>query len=84
MGQLEATLGGLQALSGPSSVTIGQLTGDATFRPVAASVPGQAVTGVPTGELPRTGGDAALPAMAGVILGGAALAIRRLLRNATI
>ncbi|MCU1378679.1 MAG: hypothetical protein JWN29_1662 [Acidimicrobiales bacterium] len=84
MGQLEATLGGLQALSGPSSVTIGQLTGDATFRPVAASVPGQAVTGVPTGELPRTGGDAALPAMAAVVLGGAALAIRRLLRIATI
>jgi hypothetical protein len=65
-------------------VTIGQLTGDATFRPVAASVPGQAGTVAPTGELPRTGGNAALPAMVAVVLGGAALAIRRLLRSAAI
>jgi hypothetical protein len=83
MGQLEAELGGLQALSAPSSVIVGQLTGDATFRPVAASAPGGA-TGVPAGELPRTGGDAALPAMVAVLLGGAALAIRRLLRTAAI
>jgi hypothetical protein len=84
MGQLEVTLGGLQALSAPSSVIVGQLAGDATFRPVAASVPGGSVTSAPTGELPRTGGNAALPAMVAVLLGGAALAIRRLLRTATV
>jgi hypothetical protein len=85
MGQLEAALGGLQALSAPSTVVVGQLSGDATFRPVAAtSAPGDAVTagGAPAGELPRTGGDAALPAMVAVLLGGAALALRRLVRSA--
>jgi hypothetical protein len=84
MGQLEAALGGLQALSAPSSVTIGQLSGDAAFRPVAASVPAASTGGAPGGELPRTGGDAALPAMFAVALGGVALALRRLARSARI
>ncbi|MCU1488512.1 MAG: hypothetical protein JWN67_5258 [Actinomycetia bacterium] len=79
MGQLEATLGGLQALSATSVVSVGELSGDATFRPVAATV----APGDPgTGELPRTGGDAAIPAMLAVTLGGVAFALRRLLRSA--
>jgi len=78
MGQLEATLGGLQALSATSVVSVGELSGDATFRPVAATV----APGDPgPGELPRTGGDAAIPAMLAVALGGAALALRRLVRS---
>lgn len=81
MGQLEAALGGLDALSAPATVTIGELAGEAQFRPVsAASVPG-GVTSSPGGTLPRTGG-AAFPAMAAVLLGGAGLAIRRILRSA--
>jgi hypothetical protein len=84
MGQLEATLGGLDALSAASVVSVGELSGDAAFRPVAASVaPGDPAGGGTAGELPRTGGDAALPAMLAVALGGVALALRRLVRSAT-
>ena len=83
MGQLEATLGGLDALSAGSVVSVGELSGDAAFRPVAASVaPGDPAGSGTSGELPRTGGDAALPAMLAVALGGVALALRRLVRSA--
>jgi hypothetical protein len=90
MVQLEAALGGLDALTAPSVVTIGQLSSNAAFRPASASVPGGSSTpggstpsgGTPPGTLPRTGTDAALPAMLGVAMAGAAFAIRRLLRSA--
>jgi len=83
MGQLEATLGGIQALRAPSVVTVGALSAAAAFRPVTAATPG---IGAPTtsGDLPRTGGDAALPAMVAVTLGGIAFALRRTLRAAKI
>jgi LPXTG-motif cell wall-anchored protein len=43
---------------------------------VSATVP--AFTGpAPTGELPRTGSDAAVPAMAAVLVAGVALMFRR-------
>jgi hypothetical protein len=77
MGQLEATLGGLQALSSTSTVSVGELSGDATFRPAVA-----AASDPVGGELPRTGGDAAVPAMLAVALAGVALALRRVLRSA--
>jgi hypothetical protein len=82
MGQLEASLGGLQALAGTSVVSVGELSGDATFRPASAGEAVGAPAGPAGGELPRTGGDAALPAMAAVALGGVALAMRRLVRSA--
>lgn len=82
MGQLEAALGGIQALSAPATVTVGELSGDATFRPASASTAVGTGGSAPGGELPRTGGNAAFPAMFAVVLGGAALAIRRLLRSA--
>jgi hypothetical protein len=84
MGQLEATLGGIQALSAPSVVSIGELSGDATFRPTSASVPAGSPTDPAGGDLPRTGGNAAFPAMLAVALAGAALAIRRVVRSATV
>jgi hypothetical protein len=82
MGQLEASLGGLQALTGTSVISVGELSGDATFRPASAGEAFAGPAAAPTGELPRTGGDAALPAMAAVALGGVALAMRRLVRSA--
>jgi hypothetical protein len=80
MGQLEGALGGVQALSGPSVVTVGELSGSAAYRATVAAAPGS----TPGGTLPRTGRDAALPAMMAVLLGGAALAIRKVLRAATL
>lgn len=85
MGALEAALGGIEALSAPLTVTVGQLSANAAFRPAAAQVaPGEEGGGIPGGELPRTGGDAALPAMAAVLLAGAALAIRRVVRSSLV
>lgn len=85
MAQLEAALGGVQALSGPSVVTIGQLSSNAVFRPVAGPDGGgpEGSVNTPGGDLPRTGGNAALPAMVAVTLAGMAFAIRRILRSAT-
>jgi hypothetical protein len=85
MGQLEATLGGIQALSAPSVVTVGTLSAAAAFRPVTA--PGttpQIGTPTTSGELPRTGGDAAIPAMFAVAIGGVAFATRRMVRAAKV
>ena len=77
MSQLEATLGGLDVLTAASTITVGQLTSASSFRPVAAVVPTPTVT---TGsELPRTGTDAAVPAIAAVLVAGVALGIRRFL-----
>lgn len=71
MGELEAALGGLDLLAAPTTITVGQLSSSSAFRPVAATVPGT------SGELPRTGTNAAVPAMAAVLVAGVALGIRR-------
>ena len=76
MGQLEASLGGLDLLTAPSTITVGKLTSASSFRPLAAAVPTAPTTG---SELPRTGTNAAIPAIAAVLVGGVALAIRRFL-----
>lgn len=82
MSQLSATLGGLDVLTAPSTITVGRLSSSSAFRPVSASVP--AFTGpAPTGELPRTGTDAAVPAMAAVLVAGVALGIRRFIATVT-
>jgi hypothetical protein len=79
MGQLEAALGGLDVLTAPTTITVGQITSSSAFRPVSASVPGSTTTigSTPNGELPRTGNDAAIPAIAAVLVAGVALGIRR-------
>jgi hypothetical protein len=83
MGQLEATLGGIQALSAPTTISIGTLASTATFKPVTGVTP--ALPGSPTSpDLPRTGGNAALPAMLAVALGGIAAAMRRVVRSARV
>lgn len=74
MGELSAALGGLDVLTAASTITVGRLSSSSAFRPVAASVPGSTP---PSGELPRTGSDAAVPAMAAVLVAGVALGIRR-------
>lgn len=102
MGQLESALGGLDALTDTTVLTVGTVSANAAFRPVATQAgpgsgpgtgsdpgtgPGSGSgTGIGTGggTLPRTGTDAALPAMAAVALAGMAVAIRRLLHHATI
>lgn len=76
MGELSAALGGLDVLTAASTITVGRLSSSSAFRPVAASVPGDGST-PPSGELPRTGSDAAVPAMAAVLVAGVALGIRR-------
>lgn len=76
MGELSAALGGLDVLTAASTITVGRLSSSSAFRPVAASVPGSTP---PSGELPRTGSDAAVPAMAAVLVAGVALGIRRFL-----
>jgi hypothetical protein len=75
MTQLEAALGGVQALSGPSVITAGTLSANGTFKAVAGST-----TSAPGGQLPRTGRNAALPAMIAMTLAAVAVAIRRVLR----
>jgi hypothetical protein len=72
MGQLEASLGGLDLLTSPTTITVGHLSSTSAFRPTSVTVPG--TTG---GELPRTGSDAAIPAIAAVLVAGVALGIRR-------
>lgn len=82
MAQLEGALGGVDALTDTTVLTVGTVSATSAFRPVAAqAAPGG---GSGTGTLPRTGTDAALPAMAAVALAGMAMAIRRLLRHSTI
>ena len=85
--ELEAALGGLEVLEAPAVLTVGQVRSASAFRPGAVQpLPGQTPTPggeTPGGDLPRTGADAALPAMAGAGLAGLALAIRRLLKGAT-
>ena len=77
MAQLEAALGGLDLLASPTTITVGHLSSSSAFRPVSATVPG---TG---GELPRTGANAAVPAMAAVLVAGVALGIRRFIAAVT-
>ena len=78
MTQLEAALGGVQALSGPSVITAGSLSANGTFKAVGAGTTSSTPGG--GGQLPRTGRNAALPAMFAMALAGAAVAIRRVLR----
>ncbi|MEX2658750.1 MAG: hypothetical protein WD232_03560, partial [Acidimicrobiales bacterium] len=75
MGQLEAVLGGVEALSGPSTVTVASVQGVALFRPVAASSTGGPT---PSDQLPRTGGDAVPAVAVAALLAGAAIGIRRI------
>lgn len=75
MTQLEAALGGVQALSGPSVITAGTLSANGTFKAVSG-----ATSTTPGGQLPRTGRNAALPAMIAVTLAALAVTIRRVLR----
>ena len=77
MTQLEGVLGGVQALSGPSVISAGSLSAASTFKPA------NGITSAPDGELPRTGRNAALPAMVAVFLAAAAVAVRRVVRIAT-
>lgn len=79
MTQLEASLGGLDLLTAPTTITVGQLSSQSAFKPVSAAAPGSPT---PTGgELPRTGGDAAVPAMAAILVAGIALGIRRFINS---
>ena len=80
MSDLGVTLGGLDVLAAPSTITVGRLSSSSAFRPASASVPGG---GTPSGELPRTGSDAAVPAMAAVLVAGVALGIRRFIATVT-
>jgi hypothetical protein len=76
MAELTSALGGLSILTAPTTITVGHLTSASAFRPVSAQVVGGTT---PTGELPRTGSNAAVPAMAAVLIAAAALGIRRFL-----
>jgi hypothetical protein len=90
MGQLEASLGGIQALSAPAEITIGTLASTAAFRPGAGgsstqvAAPSGSPTGTPSGELPRTGGSALLPLAAALTLGACSLGMRRVVRSAKV
>lgn len=77
MSELSTALGGLDVLTAASTITVGRLSSSSAFRPVSGSVGGTPTT--PSGELPRTGSDAAMPAMAAVLVAGVALGIRRLI-----
>ena len=76
MTQLEAALGGLDLLTAPTSITVGTLSSQGAFKAVAAPV-----TPTSGGELPRTGSNAAVPAMAAVLVAGIALGIRKFLNT---
>jgi hypothetical protein len=81
MTQLEAALGGLDLLTAPTSIAVGTLSGQGAFKAVAAT-PGSPGTPTTGGELPRTGGsNAAIPAMAAVLVAGMALGIRKFLNT---
>jgi hypothetical protein len=80
MAELEVALGGLELLTDVTTITVGQVSSSSAFRPAVAPVPGAPT---PSGELPRTGTDAALPAMAAVLVAGVALGIRRFIAAVT-
>lgn len=88
MGELEAALGGLEALTGPSTVTVATIRGTSQFRPVAVvatpppAAPLVAPPAAPGATLPRTGGDAVPTVAIAALLAGVALGIRRLTRKA--
>jgi hypothetical protein len=75
MAQLETTLGGLNLLTAPTSITVGTLSSQGAYKAVTATVPTSG------GELPRTGGNAAIPAIAAVLVAGIALGIRKFLNT---
>ncbi|MDP9452920.1 MAG: hypothetical protein M3P97_05920 [Actinomycetota bacterium] len=68
-------------------IEVGTMESEGFFTPVAAlppnivPPPAQPVTLPANGTLPRTGADTALPAMLAVILAGAAVGVRRVLRS---
>lgn len=80
METLEAGLGDgtVSALSGRSTVEVVSLANAATFTPGSQQVAPPPGGG---GELPRTGGDATLAVMVGVLMAGTAVGLRRLLRT---
>ena len=72
MSQLNAALGGLDLLTAPTTITVGRVTSASAFRPVAATI-----GTTPTGQLPRTGTNAAVPAMAAVLVAASSCASTR-------
>lgn len=67
-------------------IQVGQLQSEGFFTPVAAlppnivAPPAQPVTPPADGKLPKTGAETALPAVLAVVLAGAAIGIRRMVR----
>jgi hypothetical protein len=81
MSALEQALGGgVQALASGATVRVGEVTASSEF----AGTAGTARTAAPAAELPRTGGDGAPFAVAGVLALAAAVAIIRWLRRPVI
>jgi hypothetical protein len=80
MGALEQALGGVQALASGVTVKVGEITARSEF----AGTAGTAQSAAPAAELPRTGGDGAPFAVAGVLALAAAAAIIRWLRRPVI
>lgn len=80
MAALEQALGGVQALASGATVRVGEITARSEF----AGTAGTAQTAAPAAELPRTGGDGAPFAVAGVLALAAATAIIRWLRRPVI
>jgi LPXTG-motif cell wall-anchored protein len=86
MDLLGGLLGGVTSvLSDGAGIEVGTMASEGFFTPVAALPPGivtppaQTVT-TPDGKLPRTGANTALPALMAVLLAGAALGVRRVVR----
>lgn len=77
MAELNAALGGLDLLTSASTITVGRLTSSSSFRPVSATLP------TSSDDLPRTGTETAVPAMAAVLVAGVALGIRRFIAGIT-
>jgi len=81
LSQLEAALGGVELLTSPSAITVGQLSSTSEYRTAAAQAP--TPTTAPTSpvsspSLPRTGADdMALPALAAGLLAAVTFAVRR-------
>jgi hypothetical protein len=83
----EALEGVTSILTDGLGLQVGQMESEGFFTPVAALPPSmvppaaQPVTPPADGTLPRTGADTALPAVLAVILAGAAIGIRRMVRT---
>ncbi len=91
MGELEAALGGVEALAGPSTVTVASIQSASQFRPVAAQAappsptsPTPSAGPTPAAQLPRTGSESVPAAAVAALLVGAALGIRHLSRKSEV